>query len=128
MKTQLEEKIMTRPVEMIQSVASVRSFLHPGGDLQLSLPALPDHLLHLLHEAQAQLILPRQSHALHRHWQPLPSTHSLHTANKRQGSQRQSSVATCRPTAASQLRGGSEVQNHRHEGRNTNFSTCQKKQ
>lgn len=33
--------------------------------------------LHLLHEAQAQLLLPRQGHALHGHGQPHGSCHSL---------------------------------------------------
>lgn len=44
-----------------------------------SLLLLPDQSFHLLHEAQAQLILPGQGDALHRYGQTLTSRHGLNT-------------------------------------------------
>ncbi|TNN69256.1 hypothetical protein EYF80_020573 [Liparis tanakae] len=49
----------------------------PTCGLQALLSALFDQLFHLLHEAQAELILPRQGDTLHRHGQTLASGDSL---------------------------------------------------
>lgn len=74
----------------------LRTSIRPPRGLPVLLSVLLDHFFHLLHEAQAELVLPRQGHTLHGHGQPLAARHSLNT-NTRAGqlSLRWSSVSTC---------------------------------
>lgn len=65
--------------ECIQSVFIFKplELAAPPVASRLLLSALFHQLFHLLHEAQAELILPRQGDALHRHGQTLASSDSL---------------------------------------------------
>lgn len=82
----------------------LRTSIPPSRGLPVSLLVLLDQFFHLLHEAQAELVLPRQSHTLHGHRQPLAARHSLNTNTRAsQLSLRWSSVSTCWPTVASLL-------------------------